>query len=159
MGTLAELINSLRASKDKSRGGVQKAVNSIKRRLVSELQAHSPRDTGFYASNWKASLLRFGQAGSLAGLTITNDTPGYGQFMEIGAPMNAAPWYYPQSKKTGRFRKSAKLKVSGGRVWAGGVSPGHDKTIGGAINKVMNNKDLWQQFTIDVSDEYVKGFV
>lgn len=159
MGTLSSLINSLKSAHTRLKAGAEKALYKNDSLLLNELIAHSPIDTGNYSKNWKVKRLRFGTSKTLAGLTITNDTAGYGQFIESGAPKGKAPWYYPQSKKTGRFRKSEKLTVSSGRVWAGGLNPGHDKTIGGAISIVMGKRGLLDKITIDVSNEIVKGFL
>jgi hypothetical protein len=133
--------------------------------IVQLLQKHSPRDSGKYASNWRAKRLRFGDASQLAGLVITNETPIYGQFMEEGAEPGQAPWYFPHrirkgKKGAGRFKKgTGKLKLTPGRVWAGGLNPGHELTVGGAINIVLKEKDLWQKLTLEISDAIVKGIL
>ena len=129
------------------------------RSLIAELRAHSPKDTGEFKRNWKVKRAKFGTSRTLAGIIITNDTPAYGQFVAGGAEPKAAPWYYPhKSRKTGRFIKgTGKLKLSGGRVWAGGLNPGHAKTVGGPIVNVLTK--FTDNFTQEFSDEFVKGFV
>ena len=89
---------------------------------------------------------------------VTNDTPNYGQFIVAGAPVGEAPWYYPNRNKKGQFVKgTGKLKKSGGRVWAGGLNPGHAKTIGGPIVQVFSK--YVDKFSQAFSDEFVKGFI
>jgi len=161
MDTIDSIIKIFKSFKRNIKFGAQKIIYKQDSVLIRELAAHSPVDSGYYASRWRAGRVRFGSGDTLAALRISNDTPGYGQFMEAGAPQSKSPWYFPhRSKKSGRFesRSTGKLKISGGRVWAGGLSPGHDKTVGGAINIVMGNRGLLDKITIEVSDELVKGF-
>mgnify|MGYP006935318940 CR=1 FL=1 len=161
MTTIKEFISgTIKSFNKKVLPKVEKVLYKSENAIIKELKAHSPVDTGTYASNWKAkrSRLRFGN--SLAGLTITNSTPKYGQFIEGGAEIGEAPWYFPHRNKKGQFRKgTGKLKVADGKVWPGGLNPGHAQTVGGAISIVMGNRKLLDKLTIELSDELVKGFL
>ena len=129
------------------------------KKITSLLKAHSPVDSGEFKANWKVKRKRFGSPKTLAGIVITNDTPKYGQFAAGGAEPLSAPWYYPhRERSTGRFKKgTGKLKLVDGNVWAGGLNPGHDKTVGGAINIVLSK--YTDKFTEEFSDKLVKGFI
>ena len=47
--------------------------------------------------------------------------------------------------------------MSGGRVWAGGLSPGHGKTVGGAVSIILSQ--YTDKFTQQFSNEFVKAFI
>ncbi len=129
------------------------------KKIITLLKAHSPVDTGRFRDNWKATRPRFGSSKTLAGIVITNDTPNYGQFAAGGAEPGEAPWYYPhRSKSTGKFKKgTGKLKLADGKVWAGGLNPGHAKTVGGPIAIVLSA--YTDKFTQEFSDKFVKGLI
>lgn len=97
--------------------------------ILKDLQSRSPVDRGQYKSSWK---MREGSKKGLivANVVFYNDDPK-ARLMEFGSETGVAPWYYPNQAKTG------KLTVASGRVWAGGLKPGHQHTIGGAINPVL----------------------
>ena len=147
----------------------EKALHKSDAEIIAFLKAHSPYDPdkkagSHYADNWKVRRLRFGTTKQLAGMTIINETPEYGQFMEEGAEPGSdkAPWYFPQRHKTGKKRgqfkkRSGKLKAVDGRVWAGGLNPGHSLTVGGALSFLAKEKGLVSNITIDVSSAIVKG--
>jgi len=142
-------------AKDSSKKLLQKEESKI----IRLLKEHSAKDTGEFRSNWKVKRGRFNAKNTLAGISITNDTPKYGQFVAFGAEPREAPWYYPhRDAKTGRFKKgTGKLKTVEGKVWAGGLNPGHDKTVGGPIAIVLSK--YTENFTEEFADGFVKGFI
>ena len=136
------------------------------KKILALLKAHSPYDPDHkpagekhFRDNWKVTRPRFGSSKTLAGIKIINDTPDYGQFAALGAEPNEAPWYFPhRDRSTGRFKKgTGKLKLVNGKVWAGGLNPGHDKTVGGPIAQVLSK--YTDKFTQEFADGFVKGFV
>jgi hypothetical protein len=115
--------------------------------------------------------LRLGGTGKkpIASIKIGNYTPYYGQFVAFGARPQKAPWYFPgrhkKGKKKGQMKSgTGKLKMATGekegRVWAGGLNPGHPKTIGGPIEQVFgkNSKEV-QNMTKEITDEFIKVFI
>ena len=133
--------------------------------LINLLKEHSPYDPDHnnphFRDQWKASRKKFGNSKVLAQVIVSNSTPKYGQFLVTGAEPNQPPWYYPNKvrsgKKKGQFKKgSGKLIKTQGKVWAGGLYPGHSKTVGGPIAQVLSK--FADKFTQEVADEFVKGF-
>jgi len=133
--------------------------------LIDLLKEHSPYDPEHkdphFRDQWKASRKKYGNSKVLAQIIVSNSTPIYGQFLVAGAELNQAPWYYPnrirKGKKKGQFKKgTGKLTKVQGKVWAGGLDPGHIKTVGGPIAQVLTK--FIDKFTQEVSDEFVKGF-
>jgi hypothetical protein len=123
--------------------------------LLKEFKLRSPVDSGFYRSNWRIYRDRYGTNDTIAGVVIANNTPYYAQFMEYGAEKNKAPWYYPGANK----KRTGKLITRGGRVWAGGLNPGHRKTVGGAIDPIIfNNKRRQQLLAKKIADAIIKVF-
>jgi hypothetical protein len=134
--------------------------------LINLLKEHSPYDPKHkdphFRDQWKASRKKYGNSKVLAQIIVSNNTPNYGQFLVAGAEPNQAPWYYPgrvrKGKKKGQFKKgTGKLKTAQGKVWAGGLDPGHSKTVGGPIIQVLTK--FSDKLTQEVSDEFVKGFI
>lgn len=155
-----EFIVKLRVMGDRIRQSTQKALYKNESFVLRELRKYSPKDTGKFASNWRARRLRFSGGKDLAGLVITNKTPEYGQFVEGGAEPGKAPWYFPHRDKKGRMKKgTGKLTLADGKVWAGGLSPGHDKTVGGAIKRVISDKALLNRLTLEISEESIKALL
>ena len=134
MSTFQELSGDFKKLNASLQQNVRNILSEESKTILKDLQDRSPVDTGFFRSNWKVTLSRFSPGSTISGISIRNDTP-YAFWMEYGAPKFSAPWYYPlRDKRTGRFRKgTGKLKESQGRIWAGGLNPGHSMTIGGAI--------------------------
>lgn len=99
--------------------------------VLQELQKRSPVDTGKYKNSWK---VKEGSktVGILRSAVFYNDDSKFA-LMEFGDEPDTPPWYYPGVKK----KHSGKLTVADGRVWAGGLRPGHSLTIGGAITPVL----------------------
>lgn len=131
-----QLIRELNAIPNKMVIASQSALNAEIPRLIVDFQRRSPVDTGAYKQGWYKTNTRFHVPGIMASEGIRNDDPK-AQLMEFGAEPKSAPWYYPNKKKP-----SGKLKKFGGKIWAGGLSPGHSLTKGGAIDPVLykNNK-------------------
>ena len=152
-------------SKSAISNAIAKSLYKEDKNILNKLKAHSPVDTGDFRSNWRVNRTRFVDGGSLAGLSMTNNTPRYGQFAAFGARPQKAPWYYPhRDRKTGRFKKgTGKLKMTTGkeegRVWAGGLKPGHDKTVGGPLQQALINTGLLDKLTIEITNSFVKGFI
>lgn len=99
--------------------------------VLEDLQRRSPVDTGMYKSSWKYRESRAG--GFLKSVVFYNEDSKFA-LMEFGAEPNTPPWYYPGA---GNRKPSEKLTLAKGKVWAGGLEPGHALTVGGAINPVL----------------------
>jgi len=155
---LPEFIQKLKKASEHSvlKANVSRLLYKKDKEIIALLRAHSPYDpesgAPHFRDQWMASKLKYGSSNVLAQLIVINKTPGYGQFMVEGVSPGQAPWYFPNKK-----RKTGKLTVAGGRVWAGGLNPGHDKTIGGPIVQVLNK--ISDKITQEVSKEFVKGFI
>lgn len=119
--------------------------------LLRDFKERSPEDTGEYNANWR--MLTSRGPGVLTGIVLQNKT-SYGIYLDEGAEKNAAPWYYPGQSP----RKSQKLTIRNGRVWAGGLNPGHEKTVFGATGPVLydNNKRI-NQIAEKVADAVIGG--
>lgn len=125
------------------------------RSLLLDFRERSPVDSGEYKSGWSLITSRFSAPNILSGYSLRNRTPRYGQYMEYGADVNSAPWYFPGKGK----KRTGKLRVKDGKVWAGGLNPGHDKTAGGAIGPVLsNNKRRINSIAKKVADAVIGGF-
>lgn len=130
----------------------QSALNSEVPELIKDLQRRSPVDTGQYKGSWQKVSSRFSSPGIIAGVRIRNTDPK-ASLMEFGLDPGTAPWYFPNSKKP-----SGKLIESGGKIWAGGITPGHQHTIGGAIDPVIfENNDRQLQIANTVASRVVKA--
>lgn len=138
---------------------VSRMIYTEDAKILALLRAHSPVDSGRFRDNWAVARPRFGSKKTLAGIRIINDTPFYGQFAAGGAEPRTAPWYYPHRRTgSGQFKKgTGKLKLAEGKVWAGGLSPGHAKTVGGAVSIVLSK--YTDKFTLELSDKFVKAFI
>jgi len=158
---IKSFINSLKKSfgTEGQKSLVSRMLYKEDKKILALLRAHSPVDTGTFRDNWAVARPRFGSTKTLAGIRIINNTPFYGQFVAGGALPGQAPWYYPhRNKATGRFKKgTGKLKLSDGRVWAGGLKPGHSKTVGGPIVQVLSK--YTDKFIQEFSDEFAKGSI
>ncbi len=139
------------------RSGIEEGSRSILYRkdktILALLRAHSPKDSGKFSSNWRVARSRFGKRKILAGLVVVNDTPNYGQFVAFGAEPKKAPWYFPHGKKVA----TGKLMVHQGRVWAGGLNPGHVDTVGGPIVQVMDS--FANKFSQEFADKIIRSIV
>jgi len=133
------------------RSGIEKGSRSIlyskNNTILALLRAHSPKDSGEFSSNWRVARSRYGKRNILAGLVVVNDTPNYGQFVAFGAEPRKAPWYFPHGKSTG----TGKLIQYQGKIWAGGLNPGHVDTVGGPIVQVMDS--FANKFTQEFADK------
>ena len=165
-------------SGQKIKAAASKVLYKEDKALIAKLKEHSAVDDDpktknsmVFSENWHAKRLRLGGTGkkSIVSIVIKNTTPLYGQFVAFGARPQKAPWYYPhkhtKGKKKGQMKKgTGKLKMTTGekegRVWAGGLNPGHPKTIGGPIEQVFgkNSKEV-QNMTKEITDEFIKVFI
>lgn len=138
MTTLTSIQLDFYKMRDSMKSNINSVLHEETTSLLSDFQSRAPVDTGLYRSNWKLFRGRFSSSNTLASVTLSNKTP-YAHLMEFGAPRNSPPWFFPESgSRTGR------LVEANGRIWAGGMRPGHDKTIGGAIDPILvkNNERL-----------------
>jgi hypothetical protein len=132
---------------------VRSVVYEESKSLLLDFKDRAPVDSGEFKSNWKLSKKRFSDKNTLVNFTLSNDSE-YSVFMDLGAEKNKAPWFYPGKKK----KRSGKLKIVNGRVWAGGVNPGHNKTVYGAINPVIfHNQKRINKLVNSVADSVIKG--
>lgn len=147
-----QLIRELNAIPSKMAVASQSALNAEIPKLIVDFQRRSPVDTGAYKQGWYKTTTRFHTPGILASEGIRNDDPK-ANLMEFGADPKSAPWYYPNKKEP-----SGKLKEFGGKIWAGGISPGHSFTIGGAIDPVLyQNNERQLQIAKSVADKVMKA--
>jgi len=157
--TLLEFLNRIKLTVrgPKYKKASEQALQKNQATILQALRSHSPVDSGYFRSRWRVHLTKFsGSSTELAGMLISNDTEHYGQFMEEGAEPFKAPWYFPHKHKFA----TGKLTYLDGKVWAGGLNPGHAKTFGGAINKVFSERSkILEKLTIDVSDSAIKAFL
>jgi len=147
---------------------MRNSLHSIASGILPDLQKHSPVDSGEYSSNWKLEKARLGNSFSvngqklLASVTIINRTD-YAYFMEYGAGIGAAPWYFTgeyTSKEAPKKLKVAAYNDGVGRVWAGGIKPGHNKTVGGALSVVLLDDTLRVDRICNIiADQYIKSFI
>lgn len=120
-------------------------------RVLAELQKHSPVDSGKYKESWKVKR-------QFLKIVFYNDDPKFG-LLEYGAEPNTAPWYFPKGKQSSKSKKTSKptgkLKLVKGKVWAGGLNPGHELTVGGAITPVLE-KYKSARFDESMANDIVK---
>ena len=149
MSTFQEISADFKRLNSSMQKNVRNMLFEESKLILKDLEARSPVDTGFFKSRWKVTLSKFNSSGVISSISVSNDTP-YAFWMEMGAPKFAPPWWYPnRDKRTGRFIKgTGKLKERGGSVWAGGLNPGHEMTIGGAIGPaLLNSKERMDSMT------------
>jgi hypothetical protein len=160
MTTLLKISSDLRNVPTKVKSNVNRALFSESSALKKDFQQRAPVDSGRYQRAWRISRDRLGSSGMFASVSIFNPTNSYGVFMEYGADINKAPWYYPgvTKKKTGKLTK-ANNSEQNGRIWAGGLNPGHSKTIGGAIDPVLfQNTRRLLKLTKVIANAAIQGF-
>lgn len=118
--------------------------------LMRDFQNRSPVDSGEYKAGWKEYSPSRYRVDAIVG--IRNQTKHYNVFMEYGAEKHRAPWFYPSKRK-----RSGKLRVINGRVWAGGLNPGHKGTRGGAIGPALTNNSVrLNRLTRSVAEEMMR---
>ena len=106
--------------------------------ILEALKKHSPVDTGTFRDSWKMNTIPSFSSLTLRQVKVTNsDTSVKISALNDGVSPNMAPWYYP-----GGARQTGKLKVASGKVWAGGLDPGHDLTIGGPVNRAITRSQV-----------------
>lgn len=158
MTTLRQYIAQLNGVVSRVRVRTKAVLFKEGRLLVSDFQQRAPVDTGFYQSRWRMSRDRFGTGQSIAGVVISNDTL-YAPAMEFGAERNKAPWFFPAGKDGKRKKRTGKLAVRQGRVWAGGLDPGINKTAGGAIDPVIfRNRKRQRAIANAIANEVLGAF-
>jgi hypothetical protein len=151
MGTIRQLIKDLRASPSKMAKASKEALNKEIPSLIADFKARSPVDTGMYKESWAKFSPRFNSPGVFASAGIRNTDPK-ALLMEYGAEPGSAPWYYPGARK-----RTGKLAAMHGRIWAGGLNPGHSFTIGGAIDPVLfNNPSRQLQIANSVANKVIR---
>ena len=140
--TPGEMAQELREFSAKLALGAKKALREESPVLLEDFKKRAPVDTGEYKESWQQTGVQGKNKGSGTVATVTfknNDPIGY--LLEYGVEPGAFPWYYPNPFKT----PSGKLKQEKGAIWAGGLSPGHDLTVGGAIDPVLFANPTRQQ--------------
>jgi hypothetical protein len=151
--TAIQMSTSLNGMQKDFKRNVQIALYAEGASLLAEMKDRSPIDSGLYRKRWVLSRNRFGSGNMFSGIVISNSAP-HAYYMEYGAPKGAPPWFYPNPKK----KRTGKLILRNGRVWAGGLNPGHGKTIGGAIGPVLtNNKKRMNELTNTIADSIIRG--
>jgi len=121
--------------------------------LLRDIKNRAPVDSGTYQKRWVLFRNRFSSGNILTGISISNNTP-YAIYMEQGAEVGGAPWFYPNPKK----KRSGKLVRRNGRVWAGGLNPGHANTVGGAIGPIIaNNAQRKKKLSNALADSIIGG--
>lgn len=136
MTTLSSLIVELKRYRKTIQARAQLALDKEVFSLIDDFRLRSPVDTGDYRKGWRRKISKFSDA--LAGALIVNEDPK-AALMEYGAEPRSAPWYFPSSKAP-----TGKLTESQGRIWAGGLNPGHYFTVGGAIDPVLYRNEQRQ---------------
>jgi hypothetical protein len=129
---LKSFIGFVKQFAKKANTAAEKPFRKEADKVLQELQKRSPVDSGQYRASWKVR-----EGAKTAGIIrsfIFYNTDAKFPLMEYGAEPEEAPWYFPGKKK----KKTGKLTVAKGRVWAGGLNPGHSLTIGGAITPVLD---------------------
>jgi len=152
MTTLNAIIKELRTAHTRMTNAAQAGLNSVIPSLIQDFKARSPVDSGEYKASWKRANVKFTETNVIAGAAILNDDPK-AHLMEFGAEPKTAPWYFPNAKTP-----TGKLKEQGGRIWAGGISPGHSMSIGGAITPVLfGNRERQLQIANIVANRVIKA--
>ncbi len=137
---MATMLSTFIKRIEKSKGvsaSIIKAADEKSTELLSALQQHSPVDSGAFQRGWALDTKK-GSKGTLVSISITNKANlPYAVFMLTGADPQSAPWYYPHEKTI----PTGKLTMQGGKVWAGGLNPGHGKTVGGTVTNALKAVD------------------
>lgn len=153
MSTVKEVEADIRKVAKTMRSNIQKALFFEATLIKKDIQDRSPVDSGFFRKNWTISRNRFQSGNEFTGVSISNQT-SYAFYMEFGAPEGGKPWYYPNPKR----KRTGKLIRRNGRVWAGGLNPGHTKTVGGAIGPIIaENEPRLRKLTNIIADSILGG--
>jgi len=153
MSTLASISRETRSMISIMRKNAKLTLYSETSKLLKDFQKHAPKDTGYYRSMYRIARNRFSSGNTIASTSIYNDA-SYAEYMEEGTEKNQAPWYYPGKKK----KRSGKLFIANGRVWAGGLNPGKSLASSGAINSVFFNNERRQiALTKTIANNLFKG--
>ena len=155
MSNLQEMITELTSMAARMRFGAKLALYAEAETLKGEFEARSPVDSGKYKMGWRVVEYRFAMEGCFGAVSIYNNTEEYGQFMEFGATPNQPPWYFPKGPDGKTKKRTGKLKLEAGMIWAGGISPspGHSMTVGGAGGAgLVNNSRRLSQLATSIAD-------
>ncbi len=152
MTTLNAIIKELRTAQTRMVSYAQSGLNSVIPSLIRDFKSRSPVDSGQYKQSWKQAEVRFSDTNVVASKKILNDDPK-APLMEFGAEPETAPWYFPNAKTP-----TGKLKEHDGRIWAGGLKPGHSLTVGGAITPVLfGNNERQLKIANVIADRVLKA--
>ncbi len=157
MSTLTRIQLDFYRMRDSMKSSINSVLHEETTSILSDLQDRSPVDSGLYRGNWKLLRGRFTSKDTISSVTFSNKTP-YAYFMEFGAKKDASPWYFPKSgSKTGKLTEAD--GEDGVRIWAGGLNPGHSKTIGGAGSSVLTgNDERLDKLANNIANAVMRGF-
>lgn len=131
MTTALQMANGLNNMAKVMPSNIRSVLYVESTHLLRDFKDRSAIDSGLFVGNWGIGRLPKSSR-MFAGVSIFNRTP-YAIYLDQGAEVDGPPWYYPGNRK----KRSGKLIRRNGRVWAGGLNPGHSKTVGGIINPVI----------------------
>lgn len=153
MSTFRSVSKLFRRASTKMNARITKNLLNECADIRKDFQERSPVDSGRYRANWRLKASSFRSPSTIASVSIYNDTR-YSYFMDLGAEKNQAPWFFPS-----KARRTGKLAVRNGRVWAGGLNPGHGKTMHGAIGPALvNNNKRLNKMANSFADTIIKEF-
>lgn len=132
--TLQQFIADLGQVKRRMLAGVRASAYAESKNMLELLKLRSPLDKGLFRANWEVNETGRTQ-GNRINFRLENRT-FYGPWLDQGGEVGGVPWHWPNVKNPGPISKSGKLRVSSGRVWAGGKSPSGFVT-GGIVNQVI----------------------
>lgn len=148
---LPEFIKLLRESSKRLKNNVSGAMYPEMVSLTEDLKGFSPVDKDDFRQGWRNGRISSPPKNALFAGRIENRATSYGHYLDQGVEKGAAPWYYPNPDK----KRSGKLILRNGRVWAGGLSQS-GFVVGGIIDKTIyyNNKRI-NRITIAVADAVI----
>lgn len=155
MSTISEITALFRRANTSLKSRMSSVLYEESSTLLRDFRDRAPVDSGDYRSNWRLKKSRIASPSTLASFSLYNDM-SYAEYMEEGAEIGRPPWNFGvKARRSG----SGKLVIRNGRVWAGGLNPGHSKTVFGAIGPVLvdNNKRL-NLLAKNVADAVIGGF-
>lgn len=122
-------------------------------KVVKDLQARSPVDSGMFRNRWIIS--RVASSGTAIYALAIRNSLDYARYIDEGAEVGGPPWFFGSlGSSEGQQSRSGKLIIYNQRVWAGGKSPaGH--VIGGVSSVVLNRQRV-RQIALAISDSLVQ---